>query len=227
LFALVVGLSLFVGCKKDDNPVTPPPTGSAAVSLVGTIAGATAGGAVQSGRLTIAIPAAKTSAIASDTVNVTGKIYLSTGDTITLSGIYVKSTGYLNVSGGGFTLTGTLTTGHLVGTYTAPGGYSGNVAASSSGSTNPVTVYCGQYQELTPGTETGTFNLVLQRPALTIVTSNGNTFYGSIADSTVTIYVSGTSGTVLATGTLNATHGQGFYDTPDGKHGQWSADPCQ
>lgn len=223
LFALIVGLALYVGCKKDDNPVTPP-AGNPAVSLVGTVAG-TFGGVAQSGTLRLAIPAGKTSAIASDTVNITGSIYLSTGDTITLSGIYVRSTGHIEVSGGGYSLTGTLTSGHLTGSYTSPSG-GGNFAASSDGSTNPVTVYCGHYTELTPGTETGTFNLILQRPSLTIVTSNGNTFYGSITDSSVTIYVAGTSGTVLATGTLNASHGQGFYDTPDAKHGSWTADIC-
>ena len=227
LFALLVGLALIIGCKKDDNPVTPP-SGSPAVALVGTIAGSNSSGGTQSGVLTLAIPAGKPSAIASDTLNISGQIVLSTGDTITLSGYYIKTTGYLYVTGEGFTLYGTLVGGHLTNTHydDGAGGHSGTVAASASSSSNTVTVFCGTYTELSPGTETGTFNLLLQGSSITIVTSKGFTFYGTLSGTSVTVYIEGTSGTVLATGTLEGTHASGTYDTPDPKHGSWVADVC-
>ena len=225
ILAVLVGLALLVGCKKDDNPVTPPVTGGT-TTIIGSLAGS-AGGTAQSGAINLTFATPKRLATAGDTLNVSGKLYMSTGDTVTLTGIYVVSTGYLSVSGGGYTITGTLTSGHLTAAYTGPGGASGSVVGSTSGSGHTVTAYCGHYQELTGGEGSGTFNMVVDGTSITLITSDGNTFYGTVSGANVTIYLAGTSGTVLATGTIDGTHASGTYDTPDAVHGDWSADVCQ
>jgi hypothetical protein len=226
ILAVLVGLALLVGCKKDDNPVTPPPAGPTTTTLIGSIAGSTSGGAFQSGRLNLTFTTAKPLAASGDTSNVSGKIFLSTGDTVTLTGIFVHSTGHLEVSGSGYSIVGTLTNGQFNGSYTGPGGYSGTVAASSSGSGHTITVYCGQYTETSGGTNTGTFNMVVDGGSVTVITSDGNTFYGTLSSGTFTIYVAGTSGTVLAGGTLSGTHASGDYNTGSSS-GTWFADACQ
>lgn len=222
---LVVFAALVAGCKKDDNPVTPG-SGSTTTTLSGTLAGS-ASGTPQSGRLTLSFPTAKLSAATGDTAIVSGYLYMSTGDTITLSGYYIRSTGYLYVSGGGYTISGNLTDGRLSASYTGPGGASGAVEAGASGSGHTIVVYCGSYQETSGGSSSGTFNMVVDGTSATVITSNGDRFYGTVADGVVTIYIEGTSGSVLASGTVSGTHASGSYAVPGGSSGTWYADVCQ
>lgn len=218
ILALFLVLAVFVGCKDDDNPVNPPGGGS--TTFVGTMAGAT-----ESAAMTLDIPTAKSSAAAGDTVNVSGKIYLSSGDTVLLVGIYVKTTGYLEVSGGGYTITGTITDGRLTATYIGPNGPGSCVAASSS-SGGTIKVYCGHSNQDPPGENTSVFNMVVDGASITVV-SESFTFYGTLSGTSVTIYLSGTSGPVLATGTLSGDAvSDGRYTTPEAETGSWVASLC-
>jgi hypothetical protein len=219
---LVASLTLLVSCKKDDNPVAP--VTPATTTLLGSLAG-NASGVPQSGTITLTFPNAKRSATAGDTSLVSGYLYMSTGDTVLLSGYYVKTTGYLYVSGGGYVIQGTLEGGHLSASYTGPGGANGSVVAGSSGSGHTIVTYCGTYQATSGGSNSGTFNMVVDGTSATVITSEGNQFYGTLIDGVVTIYVSGTSGTVLASGSSNGSHASGTYSTGD-VSGTWVADVC-
>ena len=218
----VFALSFIVlsGCNKDDNPSGPGPTGGS-TEYVGTLVGATV-----SGTLSLSIPTAKTTVPTSDTVNVTGKIFLSAGDTITLSGIYVKSTGYISVSGSGYSLIGTISSGRLNGSFTGPLGSSGSFAARSSSSGGTIKVFCGSYTETSPGTSHGVINVVVDGNAVTVIVSGlGTYYYGTISGTTVTIYLAGTSGTELATGTISGSSISGTYSNGE-YHGTWTATLC-
>lgn len=224
LIVLLAIIAVIAGCSKDDNPVNPG-GGSTSTAYVGTMAN-TAG--TESGTLIFSVPNAKMVVPAGDTVNVSGKIYLASGDTVDITGTFIHSTGYLTLTGGGYTFTGTLSSGHLNGTYTGPNG-GGGFAATSSTSGTPLKVFCGQYQETSPNTSNhGTFNMLIDGNNLTVVVSGADlTLYGTISGTTVTVFASGTSGTPVATGTIDAgrTVASGSYNTGD-TQGTWSAELC-
>ncbi len=218
---LVAFAALVVGCKKDDNPVNPGGGGST-TTISATLAG-NASGTPQSGRLSLSFPTAKLSAIAGDTATISGYLYMSTGDTVLLSGYYVRTTGYIYVTGGGFTISGTITDGHLSAVYSGPGGASGSVEGGTSGGGHTIVIYRGEYQDTVGGTNHGTFNMASDNGALTVVTSDGGRYYGSISGTAITIYIEGTSGTVLATGHVEGTHVYGSYNAGT-TAGTWQGD---
>lgn len=221
---IVLVVAVFVtlmlsSCKKDDNPVAPPGTGSTAyVGTLSNIAG------TESGTITLNIPNAKIAVPAGDTVNVSGTIYMASGDTVLLSGIYIRSTGYLSVSGSGYSLVGIISGGHFNGTYTGPNGAGGVTATPSTGQ---VKVYCGHYNETTPDTSNhGNINIVVDGNNISVIVSGaGVTFYGTISGTEVTVFVSGTSGAILATGTITGDSMSGAYNTGE-EQGEWNATLC-
>ena len=118
----------------------------------------------------------------------------------------------LSMTGGGFTLTGTLKNGSFTGTVTGPGGLSGAFQALSSTDVTPAYAYCGTYDG---NLEDGTFNVVT---AGTIISGSSSSSAGDIVsftgrasagpNGTTTIAVNKTSaeGTVKADGSITADY---------------------
>ena len=82
-------------------------------------------------------------------VMATGSFVIVGGSTVTLSGTYDTVSLALNLSGGGYTFTGTLSTANgnqvLKGTYTGPGNAAGGFAAERQLPTLQFTSYCGTF----------------------------------------------------------------------------------
>src|SRR2546427_7210201 len=99
---------------------------------------------------------------------------------ITVTGTYVASTKAIAVSGGGFTIAGTIDdTGKLLGTYTHSL-VEGSVVAYQHTTANPVTVFCGTYT----GGADGIWNTLLRGTSLSGVDDNvdgsGGYFTGTV-----------------------------------------------
>ena len=122
------------------------------------------------------------------------------------------------MTGGGYTLTGTLKNGSFTGTFTGPGGSSGTFAALSSTDVTPAYAYCGTYTGLiTPGNieEDGSFNMVA---AGTILSGSSSSSGGDIISftgraaaepngtTTVTVNQTTAEGTLTANGTVTADY---------------------
>lgn len=229
---LMIVLSLLAavvmtGCSKDDNPSQGGPT------YYGTFAGPSESGSMTTNFASA--PSKVSSAIPNDAaaiITVTGTIKIDGGATINLTGTYDTETDSLKISGGGYSFAGTFSSGEVSGNYDGPSG-SGSfiITASASGT---VKVYCGEYHEVSPGTGSGKINILLDGAAITVLVRNEsgddvNVFKGALSGSSVTIYVSGTSGPVLATGSMDneaQTSMSGEYQT-ESEIGTWFAELCQ
>lgn len=155
-------------------------------------------------------------AIAYAAVPAAGLIIVPGQDPISLEGTLDGSA--LSMTGGGFTLTGTLKNGKLTGDVTGPGDLAGSFAALSSTEAAPAYAYCGTYSGIiTPGNieEDGTFNLVVAGSILSggssssggdIVTFTGRAAAGTNGTTTITVNQSSAQGTVKADGTISADH---------------------
>jgi len=222
IFALLIG-----GCSDDDNPTTPGPT---TTSYTGVMAGTGV-----SGTLAITIPTAKRayglSSTASDTIAITAELKINGGATIPLTGTYIASTGAISLTGGGYTFTGTLADGVVTGSFTYSGG--SGIFRCDEGTSSTTTSYCGRYQDTTPGTGAGYFNMSINGTAIYVLVypdnAGGSAFSttGSInASNQISIYDAETGGTVIATGTLNPTAHtvSGTYAGSPG--GTWSGGLC-
>jgi hypothetical protein len=77
------------------------------------------------------------------------------GGSISLSGTYTRSTKTLNLSGSGYTFSGTFASGALTGTYTGPNGVTGSFS-SRSAADGTITLYCGTMRN-----GAGVFNLAV------------------------------------------------------------------
>jgi len=86
---------------------------------------------------------------------------------IALTGSYNSGTGAVAVSGGGHSLTGTITSGELDGTYAGPGG-AGSFGTHKGASPSDVVLFCGSYD----GDASGVWNLA----------KTGNSLVGAYAD---------------------------------------------
>lgn len=222
--ALALGVGI-AACSKDAT--SPGASGPTAIS--GSLA-ATDG---RTGLITLAGPAASVvgapaaavvpaASLVTATVTLTGTVTLSDGTTATLNnGMWDTSTGALSVSGGGFTFSGTMVSGHLSGgTFTGPsitGVFSLQLQTTSTGTS----VYCGTYTGRTPeafpsggtgtGPDNGTWNLVVGASTVDVVvlSSAGDPLAldGTRLGNTITLNVPG--GT--ATGTLKGAAGE-FVD---------------
>lgn len=83
-------------------------------------------------------------------VNATATLYLSGGGgTVTATGTYDTATNAINLAGGGYTFTGTVSGGIYSGTYAGTSGVSG-AFSSVAGTHDTVTAYCGTYDEPRP-----------------------------------------------------------------------------
>ena len=139
---------------------------------------------------------------------------------IAVTGTYVTSTKVIQVSGGGFTITGTIdNTGNVLGTYTHSS-MEGRAVAYQHTTANPVTVFCGTYT----GDADGIWNLVRRGTSLSgaYVNVDGSDGYltGTVNGSSLslTIEYGGT-----AVGTPSGTTMSGTWSGP-GFAGTWTSD---
>ena len=139
------------GSSSNSSPTSPSGPTNSATMFEGTIAGA--GG--QSGAFSVTIQVAvAASSVASlraagltikpeSFTQVSGTLNVAGGASVTLAGSYDSSTNTVSLSGGGFTLTGTISGAVLSGTYTGPG--STGVFSSLNSTQASVTAYCGTH----------------------------------------------------------------------------------
>jgi hypothetical protein len=133
------------------------------IAAATTFQGTVAGGAGQSGTFTVTIQTAISQSAFVRSVHplasaaASGTLTLINGSgASTLTGTFDMSTNALNLSGGGFVLTGTIGQGAASGTYTGPASTSGGFAGLDS-TRNSVTLMCGTYSGANTGT--GIWNL--------------------------------------------------------------------
>jgi hypothetical protein len=229
LVLLFASMFLLTSCKKDDNPVTPPPVTHASGSYVGMIAGGSESGVLT---LNVSSSAAPKSTGTLAIINISGTLKIGS-NTTTLTGTYNTTNDSLYVTGGGYSFAGTYSNGALLGTYTGPNGSGGFSTQSSSGS-DPVRVYLGSSVSQVQGHTNSTLNLVVKGNNLLGLAVNPDgertPLSGTISglNITVTVAFGAISGTI-ATGTFIAdfSSATGTYDTgpfnpTDADHGTWS-----
>src|SRR6266480_6527546 len=168
---VVVVLASGVACKNDSGVTGPT---SLEGQYRGTMAGESSPSLSASLDLTVA-------------ASTTGTITPVGAAPITVTGSYGASTKAVAVSGGGFTIAGTIDdTGKLLGTYTHSS-VEGSVVAYQHTTANPVTVFCGTYT----GGADGIWNTLLRGTSLSSVYDNvdgsDGYFTGTVNGSSVTI----------------------------------------
>jgi hypothetical protein len=204
---------------------TNPPT-----SYVGVMAGTGV-----SGTLTISVPTAKRaydpSTAPGDTLVIAGSLNINGGGIVALTGHLVVATGEIHLEGGGYMFMGTLAGGTITGSFTYAGG--NGIFRCDEGTSSTVKNYCGRYQESSPGTDGGYFNMTLSGTAIFLIVypdnpdDQGFSTTGWISTSNViTIYDPETGAIVIATGTLNSSTEtvSGSYAGDPG--GTWSGGLC-
>jgi hypothetical protein len=157
--------------NSSPSPAAPspsPPAPAPSTTFQGTIAGTTG----QTGTLTVTIQSQIASAsrsifwplvatLEAQSVGATGSVHVAGGSTTTLSGTYDPASRALNLSGGGFTFTGSASGAVVSGTYNAPSGVSGAFSTRSAAN-GTVTTYCGNFvAKNDPNEIRGVFNLVV------------------------------------------------------------------
>ena len=190
---------------KNDSGVTGPPTLEG--QYKGTLAGEYAPTFSASLDLTVA-------------ASTTGTITPVGAAPITVTGTYVASTKAVAVSGGGFTIAGTIdNTGKLLGTYTHSSA-EGRAVAYQHTTASPVTVFCGTYA----GDADGIWNLVHRGTSLSGAYDNvdGSDGYltGTVNGSSlnITIEYGGTAVGTMSGTTMSGTWSGGTYV------GTWTSD---
>lgn len=143
---------------------------------------------------------------------VVATVNLGGGKTISLTGTYDPATKAITISGGGYTLTGTLNGSTLSGTYTGPNG-AGSFAlqAEVAGAVN---VYCGTYMSEPQGKGSGTWNLVQGADnklsgSYTETTGGSGLLSGTLSGTAISLTVStgGVANGTLSGDTINGTYG--------------------
>ncbi|HKX02136.1 MAG TPA: hypothetical protein VJX71_06530 [Methylomirabilota bacterium] len=214
------------GSEKSTGPSGgPTPTGSFKGTLVGanvsavltvTFPGSTASAPARRVRFSI-VPVANAAAAP---ISVTGTLAIIGDGSVTLDGTYDASANpQLTVVGGGYTITGnyTATNGVFSGSFSGPGGTSGQWTVSAGGGTT-VSVYCGTYG----GSGSGTWNMVLD--ASNRLTGVVNTAKG--ARLMQGSYSPGSNPNVSVTFSGGSANGNIDPSTGDGS-GSWSANGGQ
>ena len=194
---------------KNDSGVTGP------TSLEGQYKGTMAGesGPTLSASLDLTVAA-----------STTGTITPVGAAPISVTGTYVASTKAVAVSGGGFTIAGTIDdTGKLLGTYTHSTAQ-GSVVAYQHTTANPVTVYCGTYT----GDADGIWNTLLRGTSLSGVYDNvdgsDGYFTGTVNGSSVSITDISASPGATASGTISGTTMSGTLSGNGVVYATWTSD---
>ena len=203
LLALAAGV---IACGSEKSPTQP----EAPATLEGQYKGTMAGGPTVSASLDLMVAA-----------SVTGTIKPVGAAAIPVTGTYAASSGAVALSGGGFTIAGTIdNTGSLLATSTHSSG-AGNVVAYQHTTANPVTVFCGTYT----GDADGIWNLARRGASLSgayVNVPDGSHGYlpGTVTGSSISITVAG-GGT--ATGTLSGTTMSGTWSGGGVYGGTWTS----
>jgi len=201
----VILLAISAACSDDDTVMGPK-------DLSGQYRGTAAGGEHnESASFDLMVAAATT-----------GTVTLVGGEPIAVAGSYTAATRIVTVSGGGFTLMGTIDdTGKLLGTYTHSSN-TGYVTGFRHTAADPVTVFCGTYA----GDAEGIWNLVLRGASVSgaYVARDGSDGYlsGSISGNNITITDIQDTPDGSAEGTLSGTSMSGTWSA-GGYGGTWSA----
>lgn len=237
---LILGLALtlapasLVGCGDSDDTSGSPQGGGGGTPNGGTqlAAGSYRGvftGDSDMGSIEVVVPADSHAASLhllhdGTTTPLTGTITPAGGEPVQLTGTYDPATGALSLSGGGYTLTGTVSSGGFSGSYTGPNG-SGSFQATSDadGSTK---VYCGGIA----GTATGALTLLVKGATATgYVLPDGKnpahlscTITGSDIECGVTEHP-----TVEVSGSSNDSGWSGTWkNNGNDDNGTWTATSC-
>ena len=123
---------------------------------------------------------------------------------VSLTGTYASGSGAVNLSGGGRTLVGTISSGKLNGTYTGPDGV-GKFGTQQGATSSDVQLFCGTYT----GDSQGVWNLSKAGSALSgaYADDGGDSaqLTGSLSGSSISITFSGgtESGTLATSTTMN------------------------
>lgn len=227
------------------NPVTPTASvvsATAATIFDGTIAGS--GGQNGTITITIAPSAAAASAIeiaagkekpaatfekAQALQNVTGTLKLATtASTVALTGTHNTLTNAVSVSGGTFSLNGSVSGTTIAGSYTS-GTVTGSFSAVPATAAVKATAYCGTYSGNTGGA--GVFNMVISANGTlsgvynpTTAGDTGGTLTGSAAVLTQITGTASSGSVITASATASAINGT-CVDT-DGGTGSFSGSAC-
>lgn len=209
--AAIVIVSI-TGCKKDEGPTNSQPTNPTTTTYVGTIASGTESGSVS---MTVTLGKGTTGGVTG-----TLKLVRPTAATISLTGTFANNA--MTVSGGGYTLGGTLAAGAISGSYSGPNG-PGTFTTQSG--TNAIQVYAGTFTSTVAGQPSGTFNLVINGSVLSglaVPSHNQSTtsLAGNLSGTAITIR-DANSNTGIATGTLSGTTVSGTYDAGSNR-GTWT-----
>lgn len=163
-----ISFTIWVGCGSDDtkNPMNPG-GGATSSSFTGWM-----GNGTESGKLSLTVQMGnlagrlRAPGAVSHVVTATGFFTPSGGATDTLSGTFDDESGYVDVAGDSYTLTGVYDSGPpsvLFGTYTGPNG-SGKFTCSVGGATS-ADIYSGTFQNEAQ-TSNGTFVIAVRGSAL-------------------------------------------------------------
>jgi len=150
------------GCKGSSSP-TGPSAGT--TTFLGTFAALQG----QNGTLAVAVQAKVARArvpftlplvvtLRAESISATGNLSLVGGGAASLSGTYDSGSKALSLSGGGYSMSGTLGGATVTGTLTAPTGAAGAFMTAST-SSGAATVYCSQ--QVTPSGEKVVWNVVV------------------------------------------------------------------
>jgi len=196
-------LLVLYGCKGSSTPTGPSAGTSTFLGTFAAIQG-------QNGTLAVAVQAKVARApvpftlpllatLHAESISATGNLSLVGGGAASLSGTYDSGSKALSLTGGGYSMSGTLGGATVTGKLTAPAGSAGAFMAAST-SSGPATPYCSQ--QTTPSGEKVFWNVY--------VSSTGD-ISGSFA---VTNTASGGAGYV--TGRLTGTSFTTTYVTTEG-----------
>jgi len=226
IICLAVSCLSVNGCKDDSNPTG---AGGGPTTYTGVMAGAGVSGSIS---FIISTPKRSyTSTMAEgDTLEVTGSLKLNGGATITLTGYYDVETGELSLTGGGYTFFGFEDEGNISGTFAYSWG--SGLFKAEQGSSSTVSTYCGSYQDNSPGTGSGFFNMTISGTSILLIMSpsDGSGYFwaeGTLTGGTdIVIFSPGNPSVPWATGTLNTSNNtmSGTYVRDPG--GTWSGSPC-
>ena len=241
-FAAALTLTIWVGCGKDKkNPMAP--AGSTTSSFAGWF-----GNGSESGKLSVTLHEGnlarqlRAPGATSTVVTATGFLTISGGATDTLNGTFDDESGYIDVTGGGYTLAGVYDSGPpsaVFGTYTGPNG--NGKFECKPGAASSADVYCGTYHNQA-NTSNGSFIFAirgsqLEGAAIESGASDAPGFTGTVSGTgstrTLTITSLITNGYKLtAAGTLDTDTNQCAgtyhieYNSAPNDSGSWTGARC-
>jgi len=171
LFFALAGTMLVCACGSgtSSTPTTPTTTNQTT-----TFQGIVATSGFQSGTLSVTIQSQVTLVAErrwwevfvatlhaqATTVTATGTLRFAASSAISLTGTFDASTKRVALSGGGYTFTGTITAGAIMGSFTGPSIAGGGFSANST-TAGGVTMYCGTVIQTSGHELMGVFNIAV------------------------------------------------------------------